>query len=168
MTKIGHAMSLAAEIHEDQIDKSGEPYIDHIIEVRRRSRKSFDRKHQGIISNEYIASERELVQVVAILHDVLEDFQGTKAEKDYLRVAIEQAFGERALRSIECLTKEKGEPYDDYIERVAGDWIARLVKLCDLSHNLEAWRIPSGSITEKEFNRWDKYHRAFVRLMKED
>src|SRR5207302_1245291 len=42
--------------------------------------------------------------------------------------------------------------------------IARIVKIADLSHNLVAFRLPIRKITEKDFVRWNKYHRALVFL----
>lgn len=177
MSRVGRAVALAAEVHKDQDDKAGDPYIFHVLEVARRARKSYDRTH-GRFGGGDTDVHRETVVIVAILHDVLEDFEGSPGDRHRVRDMIYHEYGSTVDSALTALTRhfgmlyeleeDKREPYDDYIERVARNWIARLVKLCDLSHNLEAWRIPSSEIDEKDFQRWDKYHRAFVRLMREE
>lgn len=173
MTIVGHAIAIAAEVHKDQVDKGNEPYIYHCLEVMRRA----DERYSVLAGVTADSSHREWVLCAAVLHDVVEDFMGTSIEKRALQSRIYERFPNAVSNAIDALTKHDAkiegtnqyvEGYDEYIERVSRDWIARIVKLCDLSHNLEAWRIPSGKITERDYKRWDKYHRAFVRLMRED
>jgi hypothetical protein len=70
--------------------------------------------------------------------------------------------------AISRLTKKKGDTYDEYIEKVANNWIARRVKIADLTHNMDTDRLPEGNIDEYDFKRWDKYRRALVRLKREE
>lgn len=101
---------------------------------------------------------------VAVLHDVVEDFKGPTSELIELRQHIYSQFGDRVYDAVDALTKGYGEDYTIYIERVALDWMARRVKIADLTHNMDTGRLPEGDITEKDFVRWDKYRRALVRL----
>lgn len=177
MNLVGNAIAIAAEVHKDQTDKSKDPtqpYILHCLEVMRRAKERY-------LIGKMTANDAYLVQevmCVAVLHDVLEDFEGEWMERKRLQNRIYDQFPNIVTEALEALTRQEHgvdgpgdvwrEPYEEYIERVSRSWLARLVKLCDLSHNLEAWRIPSGKITERDYKRWDKYHRAFVRLMRED
>jgi hypothetical protein len=66
------------------------------------------------------------------------------------------------LRAIEHLTKQDGESYDEFIERVARHRLAARVKLLDLAHNSDLSRLPSPS--PKDHDRVHKYQRATQRL----
>lgn len=161
MTAVGRAIALAAEVHRDQTDKSGVPYIHHVLEVSRRAVEQYRATSDGW--------NAEKLEVVCVLHDAFEDFEGEPGELRRLRDRVYQEFGADVYAAVDALTKLAGDDYlDDYIPRVARNWMARRCKLADLSHNLEAWRIPNGEITERDFLRWAKYHRAFVMLMREE
>lgn len=159
MSKLGHAIAIAADVHKDQLDKGDEAYMRHIWKVMERAGERY-----LAVSDGYRVDD---IEIVAVLHDTLEDFDGPDHEKIRLGDRIYSEFGSEVYSAIDALTKHRGEKYEDYIERVSRNWMARIVKLADLSHNLEAWRIPSADITEKDFARWNRYHRAFVRLMRE-
>lgn len=167
MTKLGEAIALAAEIHKDQVDKAGTPYILHPLEVMRRATDYYVAKSDGY--------QLEAVQIVAVLHDALEDIDGKQPwDRTRLRDRIYHTFGSQVHSGVDCITKYPKrdgvvlETYDEYLNRVASNWISRIAKIADLSHNLDAFRIPSGEITEKDYERWDKYHRALIRLKRED
>jgi (p)ppGpp synthase/HD superfamily hydrolase len=69
-------------------------------------------------------------QIVALLHDVVEDSPVT------LRDLADREFETRIVHAVDCLSRRSSEPYEDYIERVASDGLAREVKLADLADNL--------------------------------
>jgi (p)ppGpp synthase/HD superfamily hydrolase len=146
------AIALAAHVHASQRDKADEEYLLHPLEVWRMVRKD-----HGLEA-----------QIVAILHDVLEDFKGSMTEKLRLEQQIEDEFGSRVFKALLALSHRKGENYDDYIERVALNYLARIVKISDLTHNMDPRRIPAYQIVDKDFQRWDKYRRALIRLERED
>ena len=52
----------------------------------------------------------------------------------------------------------KGESYDKYLSRVKANPIARLVKIADLTHNMDLSRLPV--VTEKDLARKEKYVKA--------
>lgn len=143
-----HAIALAAEIHEKQLDKSGEPYILHPLRVMEDAMRVEDGSHE--------------VGVLAVLHDVLED--NDKYERDFLWGRIEESFGCAEL--VEALSRKGGEDYlDDYIGRIANspqvignNWLIT-VKLADLRDNLNIRRQPT--LRDKDLMRIQKYHHAY-------
>lgn len=162
MTLVGKAFALAAEVHKDQVDKSGEPYILHPIAVMKLATEYHTTHGDGW--------QLQRVQAAALLHDVIED--ATPRSTRQIVDAKVRDLDDVVYHAVDMLTKrgdiQHKEPYDEYLERVASDWIARTVKIADLTHNLDAFRLPSGKITERDYERWDKYHRALVRLRRED
>ena len=110
MATIERALQIAARAHEGQRDKEGLPYILHPLRVM-----------MGV--------EGEEAQIVAVLHDVVED---TSVTLDDLRQA---GFREGTLAAVECVTHRKDEPYAEYVVRCKGNEIARRVKLADLQDN---------------------------------
>lgn len=165
MTQLGEAIALAAEVHKHQVDKGNVTYILHPLAVMQRA------------TDYYIANSDgwriEDVQIAAVLHDVLEDLDANQAwAPDRLRDRIYRTFSKEVYTAVDALTKRKPfgttplgiETYTEYLERVSQNWIARIVKIADLSHNLDAFRLPTGKISGKDFERWDKYHRALVFL----
>jgi (p)ppGpp synthase/HD superfamily hydrolase len=155
---IDQAIKLAAEVHEGQVDKGGEPYILHVLAVMEICRQN------------YRGFNKQEVLVTAILHDTLEDFDAEKAGFPINKLwdEIKLTFGECVLTALEALTRPMGYPYADYIENIAQtNWIAREVKIADLTHNMDVTRLPEGEIGELDFKRWDKYRKALVRLKRE-
>jgi hypothetical protein len=110
MATIERALQIAAKAHEGQKDKEGLPYILHPLRLM-------------------LAVRGEDAQIVAVLHDVVEDTSVTGAD---LRAA---GFSDRVLAAVECVTHGKGEPYADYVVRCKGNDLARRVKLADLEDN---------------------------------
>jgi (p)ppGpp synthase/HD superfamily hydrolase len=110
MATIERAVQIAAKAHEGQRDKEGLPYILHPLRVMMR-----------------VAGEE--AQIVAVLHDVVED---TAVTADDLRQA---SFSETVLAAVLCVTHRKDEPYADYVVRCKGNEVARRVKLADLEDN---------------------------------
>lgn len=166
MTRLGIAIALAAEVHEDQVDKGGVAYILHPLAVMQRATDYYIARSDGY--------RLEDVQIAAVLHDVFEDIDPENPwERHRLRDKVYNTFGDSVYSAVDALTKhpKQGdyvESYDEYLDRVAKSWIARIVKIADLSHNLDAFRLPTGEIREHDFKRWDKYHRALVKLSKEE
>jgi (p)ppGpp synthase/HD superfamily hydrolase len=136
-----HAIVLAAVLHAGQVDKAGEPYILHCLEVA-LSMRSIDAK------------------IVAVLHDTVED---TGLE---LADLVSSGFSEEVTNAIEALTKRHHERYlEDYITRVIdGGRLAIIVKMADLDHNLDKSRIPNP--TDADAKRHKKYEEASRLLVK--
>jgi (p)ppGpp synthase/HD superfamily hydrolase len=160
VTRLGTAIALASDVHKNQVDKAGVTYILHPLAVMQRATDYYVSNSDGW--------KLEEVQIVAVLHDALEDIDPRNSwDKDRLRQRIYDNFGDMVHQGVEAITKRPkdwGETYEEYLERVSKNWIARIVKIADLSHNLDAFRLPT-KIGERDFERWDKYHRALVFLV---
>ena len=148
--RLGKAIAIAATVHQYQQDKAGEDYILHCLAVMNM-----------------VAPDKDAM-VVAVLHDVLEDTTYTGLRLAELTDEIRKVFGPTVNDALDCLTHRRGESYDDYIERVATNYHARVVKIADLTHNMDPRRIPAEQIVDKDFERWDKYRRALIRLTREN
>ena len=131
---IERAIQIAVAAHAGIKDKGGKPYILHPIKVMMR-----------------VETEEE--QIVAILHDVVEDTDWTF---DALR---NEGFSETVIEALETVTKQsEDEDYEDFIKRSLRNDIGRKVKIADLRENLDVTRI--GELSEKDIKRINKYKKA--------
>lgn len=147
MSKLGTAIRIAAEVHEGQLDKADAPYMLHSLAVMQ------------------MVAPDEDAMIVAVLHDVFEDCNRLHLLE--LKDKVRHTFGTRLYEAVLAMTHQKGESYDDYIERVAQNFLASKAKVADLTHNMDPRRIPAYQIVDKDFIRWDKYRRALIRLKRE-
>lgn len=140
------ARKIAEKAHARQTDKAGAPYIGHLKRV-----------HGFLYDNNAKLS----ILTLAWLHDLLEDTEWT--EQDLKN----EGFPEKLIVAVLALTKVKGEAYEDYLERVAQNPDATLVKLADLEDNMDVTRLPN-ELTDKDLARIRKYHKAynFLKLIK--
>ena len=139
--RIQQAKELAFKIHANQTDKAGAPYVRHL---------------EAVASKLAEQGENEDVIIVGWLHDSVED---TNIKLD----EIQHLFGDVISTAVDAITKRKNEHYDDYLARVKSNPIARLVKLADLSHNMDLSRL--NKITEKDLMRLEKYKQAKAFLL---
>lgn len=137
MPKLEDAISLAVEAHRGQHDKAGQPYILHPLRVMMRL-------------------ETEVERTVAILHDVVEDTPYTLAR---LR---ELGYSEEILSALDALTRRPSESYEEFIERLRPQALARRVKLADLEDNMDIRRL--RAVGPKEAERLSRYTAAWHRL----
>ena len=136
---IERAIQIAVEAHAGAKDKGGKPYILHPLNVMMRL-------------------ETEEEQIVAILHDVVEDTDWTfesLSEEGFSKIIIE------ALRTITKYSQD--EDYEEFIQRSLSNEIGRKVKIADLKENLDITRI--GELDKKDIQRINKYKRALEVLM---
>lgn len=136
---LSKAIRIASEAHEKVLDKGGSPYILHPLRLMFRLR----------------TDDPELM-CVAVLHDVVEDSEWTI---DSLR---HEGFTERTLTALSLLTHDDGSPYDQYIDEIATNLDAIMVKMEDLRDNSDITRLKG--VTEKDLKRTEKYHKSFMRL----
>lgn len=109
--KIQKAVVVAAFSHGSQVDKQGQPYIFHPIRVASKFREPIE-------------------QIVAILHDVLED-TGTMSHE------IEDVFGATVAHFVNRLTKPDDMPYNEYIKSLSDAPFLLRIKLADMDDNLD-------------------------------
>jgi GTP pyrophosphokinase len=124
-TLLEHAFAFAAQAHEGQQRRSGEPFIEHPFAVAR------------ILAELHLDEE---TLAAALLHDVVED---TGVETDQLK----SEFGEEIAKLVDGVTKltriqfqsrehAEAENYRKMIVAMAQDPRVILIKLADRLHNM--------------------------------
>lgn len=132
---IKEAMEFAEKVHRGQFRKNppDTPFFTHPYAVAKLV-WSFRRSHGLHMPFETQTANAE---VVALLHDVLEDCPSYSSDD------IRRQFGDDVASAVLALTKYENEPYDDAIGRVANQsLVACIVKMCDNIHNISTW--PKG------------------------
>lgn len=143
------AWGIAINAHKGQVDKAGKDYFtSHVMDVYEKVTPLYDEDYNICITD-----------VVALLHDVVEDTDWTI---DALR---EQGFTEEILQALMCVTKKEGESYERFVERSKSNRFAREVKIADLRSNMDITRL--NEITDKDVERLRKYHKAYKFLTAE-
>jgi (p)ppGpp synthase/HD superfamily hydrolase len=131
--------------YEGQVDKAGQPYIDHPRTVAR-------------ILTEQGHDQRTIM--AGLLHDVVED---TDITLDRLR---HLGYPEEVVRAVDSVTKRPGETYMDMVRRAAADPIGKWVKLADNATNSDPERLALLSGEEQEWFT-QKYAKARAVLLGE-
>jgi len=131
------AIAIALKAHQGQKDKAGAPYLLHVLRVM-MSMEKMDEK------------------IVALLHDVVEDSETT------IEDLTKAGFPLKILKAVELLTKTDNQPYEDYIQRMKKNPIAKAVKMADLKDNLNTNRLKKLSDSDKL--RIKKYKQALKTL----
>ncbi len=139
---LAKAIRIAAAVHENQLDRAGEPYVLHPLRVMMR-----------------VQGEDE--KVVAALHDVIESSDWTL---DMLRA---EGFPERVVAAVDALSrrcddKGKREKYDTFVARACENPLARRIKEADLLDNMDVSRLPE--LGPADLKRLAKHHRALLKV----
>ncbi len=137
MSDLTTAIKIACDVHANQKDKAGEPYILHPLRLMQRIKD-------------------KNTMIVAVLHDVIEDSQLD------LDVIESQGFDESIIKAVDAITRKKNEAYKDFIERLSFNDMAVKVKIEDLKDNLDLTRLKT--IDDKALERIKKYHKALIFL----
>jgi (p)ppGpp synthase/HD superfamily hydrolase len=135
---LSKAISITAQAFEGNYDKGGKAYILHCLHVM----------------NQMPEKDEEL-RCIAVMHDLIEDTEWTALQLEKI------GFSCRVIEGVRCLTHDS-ESYDDYIKRISLNSDARIIKLADLKHNSDITRMKG--LRKKDFDRLEKYHRAFAYL----
>ncbi len=135
MTQLELAESIARKAHDGQFRRDGKtPYVTHPQRVAKRIKGN------------------EAAQVVAWLHDVLED---TEETADSL---LSAGISQEAVEAVKLLTKDNSHEYHDYLERIRSNKLAKTVKVNDMLDNL------SDTPSNKQII---KYAKGLLILMKD-
>lgn len=108
------AMQIAYEAHAGQVDKCGTPYVFHPYHLAEQM-------------------DDEVTTCVALLHDVVEDTEVTVGD-------LSAEFPPEVTEPLRLLTHDPAVPYLDYISKPAENPVALVVKLADLTHNMDETR----------------------------
>lgn len=137
------AFRLAFEIHGNQRDKAGAPYLFHVMRVA-------------------MAMKTDEERAAALLHDVVASTPTLEAQMEVVR-RIRLHFGADFTKTILRLTRNEDEAYMDYIRRLSTDKLAVKVKLADLTDDLLEERLAKLPDVEADRLR-AKYGPAFLFL----
>jgi (p)ppGpp synthase/HD superfamily hydrolase len=132
-------LNIAVNAHHGQFDKGGNPYILHPLKVMH-----------------YLKSDDEELMCMALGHDVIEDTDVTYQD---LRDA---GISERVIKGLQCLTKQRGQTYQEYKAAVFSSEDAMRVKMADLRHNTDIRRL--RGVTEKDIARIAKYQMFYTEI----
>ena len=136
------AFEISRNAFKNKTDKGGKPYFDHLERVARKFK------------------EDDFLYTSAILHDLIEDCP------EWNETSLRHLFTENIVSTIVVLTKQKGEDYFDYIDRINQSSWATKVKIQDLRDNMDITRLKT--ITDKDFERLSKYLKAYKILTSEN
>ena len=132
------AIQLARRAHEGQLDKSGRPYIAHVLRV------------MGHVKDEH---ER----MTAVLYDEAED---TDVTLEDLTAAGCPA---QVVEAVAAISRQPGEAQADYLTRVRANPIALVVKRADIADNMSEDRLARlDQATQQRLRA--KYEDALRRL----
>ena len=137
MNIIEKSLEIALKAYTGQTDKAGKTYILHPLRLMAKM-------------------ETEEEMAVALLHDVIED-SDYKAED-----LLDNGIPVNVVNAVQYLTKNKGENYDLFIDRVLENKLAAKVKKADIEDNINILRL--NSVTQKDLERIAKYHKAWHRI----
>lgn len=148
---LSRAYHIAAKHFDCVKDDAGRPYFEHCLAV----------KNGLMFENLFTGEELEELHSIAVLHDIIED---TKVNAIGLSIS---GFSQNIVNSVVLLTKVAGEEYRDYIDRIcnSNNMMAKIVKLSDLTHNMDLARITNREPSEYELERNLKYKFAFSQIM---
>jgi len=124
------AEKIAIKAHLGQTRRDGvTPYIEHPIKVAK------------IV--EEILGFGDDYKAVALLHDVIEDNKEYSVE-ELVALGVEAGIA----NAVFLLTKQKGQDYLDYIQKVKNNHYAKMVKIADILANL------TDSPTDKQIKKY--------------
>ena len=140
MSTLERAIEIAIEAHRGQRDKAGNDYINHPLRVMAAGKTTNER-------------------IVGVLHDVVED-----SDWSFERL-MDEGFSKEVMDALRCLTHDPRVSYDQYISHLKDNKLAVIVKLNDLSDNMDIRRFPY--LSDKDVKRLKKYLRAYKQLIGE-
>ena len=133
-------IAIVAVAFQGDFDKGGKPYILHLMRVANKMPK-----------HDYKA------QMVAWGHDLMED------KPDWTPVRLrDEGFHPKVIGALMLLDHVKGYPYMSYVEALASDPLARMVKMADLEDNSDITRLKG--VSDKDLARLAKYNKAYAFL----
>jgi len=135
---LDRAILIAAESHLGQVGRDGEPYVLHPIRMMIQAKTGEEK-------------------TVAVLHDVIEK---TSIDITYL---IEAGFSDKIMQAIDSLTRRDSESYDEYIDRVEKNDLAKKIKIIDLDDNLSS--LEHCRSNREASKKLIKYQKARARLI---
>ena len=139
MATLENAITLAVQKHAGQLDKGDQSYILHPLRVM-------------------LQLQQPDQQIVAVLHDILEDTHTTTQDLQNL------GFQTHIIQAIQALTKLPQETRVQAAMRTAQNPLACAVKIADVQDNMNLTRIPNP--TARDLARLEEYRQVLEILQK--
>ncbi|MNY89892.1 Guanosine-3',5'-bis(diphosphate) 3'-pyrophosphohydrolase [compost metagenome] len=139
MSTLEKAIALAATQHAGQLDKGGQPYILHPLRLM-------------------LQFSNPTLQIIAMLHDILEDTSTTAEDLEAL------GFSAEIIQAIQALTKQTGESRLEAAKRTTLNPLATQVKYVDVLDNMNLTRI--NNPTARDFARFEEY-KVVLEILKQ-
>ncbi len=137
--QITKALDVAIASHTGHIDKSGQPYVKHVIRVA------------------FCVEPNEPDYIITgLLHDTVEDTDLTLEE-------VYRDFGKTIGDAVDAISKREQESLEDYIARVKRNKIANAVKFADIADNQSEARI--GQLDPKTAERLRRKYAYALELL---
>ena len=149
MKLLALAIAITAEAFKNKLDRGGQPYILHCLNVMDNTDGDEDEK------------------CAAVMHDLVEDTRSDQMPDipwtyERLRSA---GFSERTIDLIKMVTFPENcddIQYMEQIKRIALNPGAKKIKKADLRHNSDITRLKG--LRKKDIDRLEKYSRAYIYL----
>jgi hypothetical protein len=147
-TPLHKAITIVSDAFSLKTDKAGKPYIYHLLYVMGKGQNIKEK-------------------IAGVLHDLIEDCSDKSDNEICIKhysantyaELISQEFGQEIFEAVKCITKIKGEEYDEYLKRVKENELARKVKLYDLEHNMDVSRLLNPR--QEDYYRLEKYRKSY-------
>ena len=140
--QLQNALEIATMAHKNVIRRNGDPYIFHVLRV----------------ANNSLFVRTKTQKTADILHDVIED---TPFEAKFLK---EKGISEDVLEILSYLTHDKENvSYKDYNDKICTNLDDMLVKLDDMTDNIDQGTLPV--ISDKDRERFVTYEQAKLKIM---
>lgn len=180
MLSLNEAFYMAARAHLNDYDMGGHSYFLHPMRMAMRLRTIDEELMQIAILHDVIEDHGDMTYGQPLfgaeykkVQDLLglcgEEFPGhieileTGVGYKLTYVGHLKVYGSpRVVRGVDCLTRRRGENYEDFITRCCSNYDAVKVKLEDVDDNTRVTRLKG--VREKDFARMQKYHKAYLQL----
>lgn len=133
MSNIETAIQTALKAHKGQLDKTGAPYILHLMKLM-------------------IQCSDEQEMITCVIKDVINDSDITSYE------LVSHGFSHSIVEAVECLTRHDDESFEAFVERIANNEIARKIKIKEIRDNLDLTRL--SYLSSRDLVNIGKYHEA--------
>lgn len=137
---LGKCIEFMVTAHTGQFDRGGMPYCLHPLKVMH-----------------YLKTDDVELKCIAVLHDTIEDSEFSFSDLYNL------GCNDNIVNAVMCLTKYKGQTYDEYKQAVCSNVRAMRVKLCDLRHNSDIRRLKG--LRQKDIDRLAKYNQFYTEIL---
>lgn len=153
-TLVEFALLFASSAHAGQKRRDGRPYVMHPVEVSQIALKLYEKivfiQPENFVQPQYDFMTRQMIQAVALLHDVAEDTKYSEAyicNQIRMHTAVPEYIAYQIFTALYNLNKNNYKTYKAYVIACRDFWLSNIPKRADLMHNLSD--LEKGSLRDK-------------------